>query len=162
MTASKQEPKKTPFDDLVYATGRWEIYRQDAGMGEKDCCVLRNGGFFCRTEHEQLAKDICAAYDKSHSHSISAPELIIGKQTCEAFDVSKYPVFVQGTGWITKTDAERMFAATAAKAERERVAAILDEVEQFIKLEAQLTTLQWNDVTVYFEKQRKSLRGGER
>ncbi len=73
MTASKQEPKKTPFDDLVYATGRWQIYRQDAGMGEKDYCVLRNGDFFCRTEHEQLAKDICAAYDKIRSHSSAEP-----------------------------------------------------------------------------------------
>ena len=63
-------PKKAPFDDLVYATGRWKIYRQDAGMGEKDYCILRNGVFFCRTEHKQLARDICAAYDKSRSQPV--------------------------------------------------------------------------------------------
>jgi len=44
-----------PFNDCVYDKGRWKIYRQDAGMGEHDYCVLRNGEFFCRTDHEDIA-----------------------------------------------------------------------------------------------------------
>jgi len=44
-----------PFNDCVYDNGRWKIYRQDAGMGEHDYCVLRNGEFFCRTEREDTA-----------------------------------------------------------------------------------------------------------
>ena len=44
-----------PFNDCVYDKGRWKIYRQDAGMGEHDYCVLRNGEFFCRTEREDTA-----------------------------------------------------------------------------------------------------------
>ena len=55
---------KKAFDDLAYATGRWKIYRQDAGMGEVDYCVLRNEDFFCRTDDLDVAKDICSAYDK--------------------------------------------------------------------------------------------------
>lgn len=62
MPMTAQQP--SPFNDLAYATGRWEIYRQDAGMGEKDYCVLRNGGFFCRTDDLNAAKNICAAIDK--------------------------------------------------------------------------------------------------
>jgi len=63
-----QQPQRNPFTDLVYATGRWEIYRQDAGLGEKDYCVLRNGGFFCRTDDLNAAKNICAAIDKLRPH----------------------------------------------------------------------------------------------
>jgi hypothetical protein len=44
------------FNDCVYSSGRWKIYRQDAGMGEHDYCVLRNDQFFCRTEHEDTAR----------------------------------------------------------------------------------------------------------
>ena len=113
MTPDAQQP--SPFNDLAYATGRWEIYRQDAGMGEKDYCVLRNGGFFCRTDDLNAAKNICAAIDKFRPHTPAPERIIIGKQTCEAFDDAKFPVFVQGTGWISLKDAERMFAHTAAR-----------------------------------------------
>lgn len=34
---------------------QWEIYRQDAGLGEKDYCVMRRGSFFCRTEDFHIA-----------------------------------------------------------------------------------------------------------
>jgi len=44
------------FNECVYDKGRWKIYRQDSGMGEHDYCILRNGEFFCRTEHEDTAR----------------------------------------------------------------------------------------------------------
>jgi len=52
-----------PFNDCVYYKGRWKICRQDAGMGEHDYCVLRNGEFFCRTEHEEIALRIINAVE---------------------------------------------------------------------------------------------------
>jgi hypothetical protein len=71
------------------------------------------------------------------------PATIIGKQTHEAFEDAKFPVFVQGTGWISKHDAERMFAETAAKAAREqeqqRINAVIKELEH-------LRDGQYNDV----------------
>ena len=51
------------FNDCVYDKGRWKIYRQDAGMGEHDYCVLRNGEFFCRTEHEDTARLVVDAVE---------------------------------------------------------------------------------------------------
>ena len=51
------------FNDCVYDKGRWKIYRQDAGMGEKDYCVLRNGEFFCRTGDEETALRIVIAVE---------------------------------------------------------------------------------------------------
>ena len=52
-----------PFNDCVYDKGRWKIYRQDAGMGEHDYCVLRNGEFFCRTEQEDTARLVVDAVE---------------------------------------------------------------------------------------------------
>jgi len=52
-----------PFSDNVYCAGRWSVFRQDAGMGEKDYCVLRNGEFFCRTDKEDTAMLIIDAVD---------------------------------------------------------------------------------------------------
>jgi len=90
MTPDAQQP--SPFNDLAYATGRWEIYRQDAGMGEKDYCVLRNGGFFCRTDDLNAAKNICAAIDKARTHT-PAPDyrnvcLARNERLCETEGVS--------------------------------------------------------------------------
>ena len=51
---------------------------------------------------------------RSRPHT-QATERIIGKQTCEAFDDAKFPVFVQGTGWIGLEDAKRLFASEAAR-----------------------------------------------
>jgi len=52
-----------PFSDNVYCAGRWSVYRQDAGMGEKDYCVLRNDEFFCRTDSQDTAMLIIDAVD---------------------------------------------------------------------------------------------------
>ena len=47
--------------DYIYVSGCWKIYAFDAGMGETDYGVLRNGEFFCSTEHEKTARLIIAA-----------------------------------------------------------------------------------------------------
>jgi hypothetical protein len=87
MTPQPQQPN--PFNDLAYATGRWEIYRQDAGMGEKDYCILRTGDFFCRADNLEDAKEICAAIDKfrsrptpasAYSASLTAIEIALRKE----------------------------------------------------------------------------------
>jgi hypothetical protein len=49
--------------DYIYDVGRWKIYRYDAGMGETDYGILRNGEFFCSTEHEDIARLIIAAME---------------------------------------------------------------------------------------------------
>ena len=69
-----------------------------------------------------------------------APTTIIGKQTHEAFEDAKFPVFVQGIGWISKIDAERMFAETAAKAEREQV---LDAIDEWLNSDDHLPLCKW-------------------
>jgi hypothetical protein len=75
----------------------------------------------------------CVSHSSTRPHT-PAPERIIGKQTCEAFDDSKFPVFVQGTGWISLIDAKRLFASEAARAatlaENKRV---LDELVPVMK-----------------------------
>ena len=59
--------KKSPFDDLVEIfhdyNGKkcFSIYRQDAGMGEKDYAVLLNDEFLFRTEHHKIARNIVMA-----------------------------------------------------------------------------------------------------
>jgi len=49
--------------DYIYNVGRWKIYAFDAGMGETDYGILRNGEFFCSTEHEGIARLIVAAME---------------------------------------------------------------------------------------------------
>lgn len=49
------------YEDLVYSSTPWTIYRQDAGMGEHDYAVFHNGVFFCRTNHSQTAREIIRA-----------------------------------------------------------------------------------------------------
>ena len=49
------------FEDIVYSSSPWKIYRQDAGMGEHDYAVFLNDVFFCRTEHSQTAHEIIRA-----------------------------------------------------------------------------------------------------
>jgi plasmid stabilization system protein ParE len=66
---SKRSKKKTPFDDIVYSSTPWKIYRQDAGMGEHDYAVFLNDVFFCRTEYSQTANEIINAI----RHHTSAP-----------------------------------------------------------------------------------------
>jgi hypothetical protein len=41
--------------ELVYDKYGWKIFRQDAGMGEKEYCVMRHGGFFGMFPSEQNA-----------------------------------------------------------------------------------------------------------
>ena len=122
--APAPDKKKTPFDDLVYATGRWEIYRQDAGMGEKDYCVLRNGYFFCRTEQEQVAKDICAAYDKSRPHTPAPDESNVIKNLKAICEAQNEKIIALTEIRILYEQLERMqpaHDAQVAKAAREQV-----------------------------------------
>jgi len=49
------------FEDIVYSSAPWKIYRQDAGMGEHDYAVFLNDVFFCRAEHSQTASEIIRA-----------------------------------------------------------------------------------------------------
>ena len=51
--------------DLVYDIAPWKIYRQDAGMGEKEYRVFLNGVFCCQTEHEITAREIVGAVLRS-------------------------------------------------------------------------------------------------
>ena len=39
----------------------FSIYRQDAGMGEHDYCVLLNDEFLFRAEHQKVARNIVMA-----------------------------------------------------------------------------------------------------
>ena len=78
-------------------------------------------------------------FKRPHTSS-PAPATIIGKQTHEAFESAKFPVFVRGTGWISKIDAERMFAETAAKAEREQV---LDAIDEWLNSDDHLPLCKW-------------------
>jgi hypothetical protein len=39
----------------------FSIYRQDAGMGEHDYCVLLNDAFLFRAEHHKVARNIVMA-----------------------------------------------------------------------------------------------------
>lgn len=46
------------FEDIVYSSTPWKIYRQDAGMGEHDYAVFLNDVFYCRTDDSQTATRI--------------------------------------------------------------------------------------------------------
>ena len=46
------------FEDIVYSSSPWKIYRQDAGMGEHDYAVFLDDVFYCRTEDSQTAMRI--------------------------------------------------------------------------------------------------------
>lgn len=41
--------------DLVYNSGPWKIYRQDAGMGEKEYRVFLNDRNFCVCDYRKDA-----------------------------------------------------------------------------------------------------------
>lgn len=70
---------KVPFDDLVELffsyDGRkcFSIYRQDAGMGEHDYCVLLNDEFLFRAEHHKVARNIVIAI----RNNLSIEDLIL-------------------------------------------------------------------------------------
>lgn len=51
--------------ELVYDIAPWKIYRQDAGMGEKEYRVFLNNVFFCQTENQITAEEIIKAMIKS-------------------------------------------------------------------------------------------------
>ena len=46
------------FEDIIYSSSPWKIYRQDAGMGEHDYAVFLDDVFYCRTEDSQTAMRI--------------------------------------------------------------------------------------------------------
>ena len=52
---------KACFDDCVIDGNPFEVYRQDAGMGEHDYCVMLRGNFYCRTDNLDSAKEIIHA-----------------------------------------------------------------------------------------------------
>src|SRR4030065_53013 len=52
---------KTCFDECVIDGNPFKVYRQDAGMGEHDYCVLFRGNFYCRTDNLETAKEIIHA-----------------------------------------------------------------------------------------------------
>jgi hypothetical protein len=43
---------------LIIANSRWKVFRQDAGMGEKEYRVFRNDEFFCQTNNQKDAEEI--------------------------------------------------------------------------------------------------------
>jgi hypothetical protein len=47
--------------EIVFDHYKWKVYRQDAGMGEKDYAIFKYDIFFARTEHEKDAMDIISA-----------------------------------------------------------------------------------------------------
>lgn len=49
------------FDECVIDGKPFKVYRQDAGMGEHDYCVLRGDQFYCRTNDLDTAKEIIHA-----------------------------------------------------------------------------------------------------
>jgi len=57
---------KKCFEDLVYSSAPWKIYRQDAGMGEHDYAVFLNDVFFCRTDDSQTAMKIVNVLKAQH------------------------------------------------------------------------------------------------
>ena len=57
--------------DLIFSASPWEIYRQDAGMGEHDYAVFVDGVFYCRTDDIQTATKIVNSvrmYPKEAAH----------------------------------------------------------------------------------------------
>ena len=138
MTPDAQQP--SPFNDLAYATGRWEIYRQDAGMGEKDYCVLRNGGFFCRTDDLNAAKNICAAIDRSRPHTPApAPETIskelalelcmdARKEAARAATIAERQKWIDALNTLISTESVRLSPTMVNMTYREAaVLAVADE-----------------------------------
>lgn len=51
--------------ELVYDVAPWKIYRQDAGMGEKEYRIFLNDVSFCVCNHEITAKEIIKAMKRS-------------------------------------------------------------------------------------------------
>jgi hypothetical protein len=66
----KENTKPNYMGELVegYEDSLWKVYRQDAGMGEKDYAVFHNGIFFCRTEHLITAQEIIRAVGYKAKH----------------------------------------------------------------------------------------------
>ena len=63
---------------------------------------------------------------------------------------------------MTPAEFTSRFGCTSHTSAQQRIDAaikILDEIEAFMKKEAKLTTLRWNDVEVYFQKKKALLRG---
>ena len=59
--------KKDPSDvkgQLIHQSNEWKVYKQDAGMGESDYCVLFKDVFFCRTDDAVIALRIIRAVDE--------------------------------------------------------------------------------------------------
>ena len=44
--------------ELVIADPKWKVFRQDAGMGEKEYRVFRYDEFFCQTNTQMDAEEI--------------------------------------------------------------------------------------------------------
>jgi hypothetical protein len=53
--------------ELVYSSAHWKIYRQDAGMGEKEYRIFLNDVNFCVCDHRKTADLIMAAVSRGWS-----------------------------------------------------------------------------------------------
>jgi len=102
-------------------------------------------------QYERRLEILKRVQSRPHT-SPQAPATIIGKQTHQAFESAKFPVFVQGTGWISNTMPRGLFAETAAKAEREQV---LDALEEFLNSDDHLSLFKWE-----VREQIRALRDG--
>jgi hypothetical protein len=49
---------------LIFSKGAWKVYQQDAGMGERDYCILHNDVFFARTDMHSSVTLIVNAVDR--------------------------------------------------------------------------------------------------
>ena len=58
-------PGIAALGELVYEVIPWKIYRQDAGMGEKEYRIFLNDVNFCVCDHEITAKEIIKAMRRS-------------------------------------------------------------------------------------------------
>jgi hypothetical protein len=50
--------------ELIRQNNEWKVYKQDAGMGESDYCILFKDEFFCRTDDPVIALRIIRAVDE--------------------------------------------------------------------------------------------------
>jgi hypothetical protein len=44
--------------EIVYEDKVWKVFRQDAGMGEKEYRAFRYDEFFCQTDNQEDAMEI--------------------------------------------------------------------------------------------------------
>lgn len=58
--------------ELIFSKGSWKIYKQDAGMGETDYCILHNDVFFAWTDLRSNATIIILAVNQFLQEKVQA------------------------------------------------------------------------------------------